>query len=82
MNFSALNLPQWTELGESLSGPDGEGKREEVLARLDALESRASASLRSSDCPEPLRLEALIRAVSHARDIASRVFKPVDLSAL
>ena len=58
MNFSALNLPQWTELGESLSGPDGEGKREEVLARLDALESRASASLRSSDCPEPLRLEA------------------------
>ena len=75
-------LPQWCELGEQLSGPDGESKREEVLARLETLEARATSSLRSPDCAEPIRVEALIRAIGHARGIASRVFKPVDLSAL
>jgi hypothetical protein len=76
------NLPQWSELGEQLSGPDGESKRSEVISRLDALEARANATLRSPACAEPARAEALIRAIGHARDIASRVFKPVDLSAL
>ena len=76
------DLPQWSELGEQLSGPDGELKRAEILARLDALEARANSTLRSPDCPEPIRVEALIRAIGYARDIASRVFKPVDLSAL
>jgi hypothetical protein len=76
------NLPQWSELGEQLSGPDGELKRAEMLSRLEALEARANASLRSPSCTEPVRIEALLRAIAHARDIASRVFKPVDLSAL
>lgn len=76
------DLPQWCELGEQLSGPDGESKRDEVLARLDALEARANSFLRLPDCTEPIRVEALIRAIGHARGIASRVFKPVDLSAL
>ena len=75
-------LPQWSELGEQLSGPDGEAKREEILARLENLEARANTSLRSSDCAEPMRVEALIRAIGHAREIATKVFKPVDLSAL
>jgi hypothetical protein len=75
-------LPQWSELGEQLSGPDGQSKREEVLDRLENLEARANSSLRSADCTEPARVEALIRAIGHARGIASRVFKPVDLSAL
>jgi hypothetical protein len=76
------NLPQWSELGEQLSGPDGELKRAEMLSRLEALEARANVSLRSPSCAEPARVEALIRAIGHARAIASRVFKPVDLSAL
>ncbi len=75
-------LPQWCELGEQLSGPAGESKREEILARLEALEARANDSLRSFDCSEPMRVEALIRAIGQARGIASRAFKPVDLSAL
>jgi len=75
-------LPQWTELGEQLSGSDGDAKRADLLARLEALEARANASLRSPSCAEPVRIEALLRAIAHARDIASRVFKPVDLSAL
>jgi hypothetical protein len=75
-------LPQWSELGEQLSGPDGEAKREEILARLDALEAHANTTLRSLDCTEPMRVEALIRAIGHAREIATKVFKPVDLSAL
>jgi len=29
-----------------------------------------------------MRVEALIRALGHAREIATKVFKPVDLSAL
>jgi hypothetical protein len=73
---------QWTELGDLLSGPDGEEKRAEILVRLEILESRANSLLRSSDCSEPARLEALVRAISHARDISTRVFKPVDLSSL
>ncbi|MFM8983295.1 MAG: hypothetical protein ACKOLA_10395 [Spartobacteria bacterium] len=76
------SLPQWSELGEQLSGPNGESKREEILARLDALEARANSTLRSPDCTEPMRVEALIRALGHAREIATKVFKPVDLSAL
>jgi hypothetical protein len=76
------NLPQWTELGEQLSGPDGDAKRMEVISRLEALEARANAALRSPSCAEPARIEALIRAIGHSREIASRVFKPVDLSAL
>jgi hypothetical protein len=76
------NLPQWTELGERLSAPDGDSARAEVITRLDSLEARANAALRSPDCAEPARVEALLRAISHARDITSRVFKPVDLSAL
>lgn len=75
-------LPQWSELGEQLSGLDGQSKRDEVLDRLQNLEARALSSLRSPECTEPARVEALIRAIGHARDIASRVFKPVDLSAL
>ena len=75
-------LPQWSELGDQLSGPDGESKREEVISRLEALEARANAALRSPDCAEPFRVEALIRAIGNARSIASQVFKPVDLSAL
>ena len=75
-------LPQWSELGDQLSGPDGESKRAEVISRLEALEARANAALRSPDCAEPMRMEALIRATRTARDIASRVFKPVDLCAL
>jgi hypothetical protein len=82
MQFPSPVLPQWTELGEQLSGPDGESKREEVLSSLEALESRANSSLRSPDCTDPARVEALIRAIGHARDIASSAFKPVDLSAL
>lgn len=76
------SLPQWSELGEQLSGPDGEAKREEILRRLDTLEARANISLRSPDCTEPMRVEALLRAIGHAREIATKVFKPVDLSAL
>lgn len=76
------NLPQWSELGEQLSGPEGESKRAEVVSLLEALETRANAALRSPDCAEPIRVEALIRAIGHAREIATKVFKPVDLSAL
>jgi hypothetical protein len=76
------HLPQWTELGEQLSGPDSESKRADVLARLQWLEDRAKASLYSPDCEEPARLEALTRAISHARTITEKVFQPVDLSAL
>jgi hypothetical protein len=76
------DLPQWCELGDQLSGPDGESKREDVLARLETLEARANSSLRSPDCANPMRIEALIRAIGQARGIASRAFKPVDLSAL
>lgn len=75
-------LPQWCELGEQLSGPAGESKRDEILSRLQTLEARANSSLRSSDCSEPMRIEALLRAIGHARGIANRAFKPVDLSAL
>lgn len=82
MLAAATTLPQWSELGDQLSGPDSDAKRAEVLSRLEALEARANASLRSPSCTEPVRIEALLRAIAHARDIASRVFKPVDLSAL
>jgi hypothetical protein len=75
-------LPQWSELGEQLSGPGGEEKRVEILARLEELESQANSLLSSFDCAEPARLEALVRAIGHARDIATRVFKPIDLSAI
>lgn len=82
MNSSQLQLPQWSELGDLLSGPDGDEKRMEILARLEVLESQANSFLRSFDCADSARLEALVRAIGHARDIATRVFKPVDLSAL
>ncbi len=52
------------------------------MARLQILEDRAKASLYSPNCEEPARLEALTRAISHARTIAEKVFQPVDLSAL
>lgn len=81
--FSAPpTLPQWTDLGQQLSGPDRKYKRADVMARLQILEDRAKASLYSPNCEEPARLEALTRAISHARTIAEKVFQPVDLSAL
>jgi hypothetical protein len=82
MQASVPVLPQWSQLGEQLSGPNGESKREEILAHLGNLEAFADSSLRSPNCSEPARLQSLLRAIEHARDIATRVFKPVDLSAL
>lgn len=38
---------QWTELGESLSGPDSERTRDEILEALSVLESRANTELRN-----------------------------------
>ena len=82
METSYPDLAQWSSLGEELQGPNGERKREEILSRLDDLTRQAEGSLNSPDCEDPAKVQALIRAIGHARDIATKVFKPVDLSAL
>lgn len=74
-------LPQWTELGEQLSGPDGDSKREEILNNLTILERRAEAELRSPTAAAP-RVLALLEAVHSAKKLANTLFKPVDLSSL
>lgn len=82
MESTYPDLAQWSSLGEELQGPNGEHKREEILSKLDDLLHQAEGSLNSPDCESPSKVQALIRAIGHARDIANKVFKPVDLSAL
>ena len=82
MESSYPDLAQWSSLGEELQGPNGEHKREEILSSLDDLSRQAEGSLNSPDCEDPAKVQALIRAIGHARDIATKVFKPIDLSTL
>lgn len=74
-------LPQWTELGEQLSGPEGDSKRDAILGILASLEHRAELELRSTPSDAP-RVLALLDAVQTAKKLASTLFKPVDLSSL
>ena len=82
MAFSDPQLPQWSALGEALSGPQGDAKREEILSTLGQLERQVETELRDPNAPEPDRLQALLAAVGHAKNIANKVLKPVDLSSL
>ncbi len=82
MNYSTTELPQWTELGTELSGPDGESKRQEIISILDALEIRAENSLKSAYGEASEKIQALLQAVDVAKQIAQTIHKPVDLSAL
>jgi hypothetical protein len=72
---------QWTELGESLSGPDSEKKRADILESLSVLESRANFELRNPLADAP-RVQSLLEAVQSAKKLAETIFKPVDLSTL
>ena len=72
---------QWTELGESLSGPDSERTRAEILEALSVLESRANTELRNPST-DAIRVQALLEAVQTAKKLAETIFKPVDLSTL
>lgn len=72
---------QWTELGESLSGPDSERTRDEILEALSVLESRANTELRNPST-DAIRVQALLEAVQTAKKLAETIFKPVDLSTL
>lgn len=82
MNFSTTELPQWTELGTELSGPAGESKRQEILAALENLEVRAESALRTAYGETSEKIQALLKAVETAKQIAETIHKPVDLSAL
>ena len=82
MNFSTTELPQWTELGTELSGPDGESKRQQILTTLENLEIRAESALRSAYGETSEKIQALLQALDVAKQIAQTIHKPVDLSAL
>ncbi len=78
---SSPNIPQWSELGEQLSGPDGERVRESILQNLAALEQRAESEMASPQADAP-RTQALLEAIQIAKKLAESLFKPVDLSTL
>jgi hypothetical protein len=71
----------WTDLGESLSGPDSERTRAGILDTLSTLESRANFELRNSSV-DANRVQSLLDAVQTARNLAETIFKSVDLSTL
>lgn len=82
MNFATSEIPQWTELGAELSGPNAEAKRSEILDTLSNLELSAENSLRTASGDDAKRLESLLKAAGTAKIIAGKVLKTVDLSAL
>jgi hypothetical protein len=71
----------WTDLGESLSGPDSERTRAGILDTLSTLESRANFELRNSSV-DANRVQSLLDAVQTAKNLAETIFKSVDLSTL
>jgi len=74
-------LPQWTELGEQLSGPNSSQVRSTLLDNLLSLERRAETELRLPKADAP-RILALLEAVQAAKKLANTLFKPLDLSTL
>jgi len=81
MFSSAPNLPQWTELGEQLSGPDAECIREDSLKLLMNLERRAEQEL-ASPHSDASRTQSLLEAIQIAKTLVKTLFQPVDLSSL
>lgn len=81
MSESSPNLPQWSELGEQLAGPDREGIREHILHNLKSLKHRADRELASPQADAP-RIQALIDAIQTAIKLVETFFKPLDLSTL
>lgn len=82
MNFATSEIPQWTELGAELSGPDAEAKRAAIQDALRDLELSTGNSLRTASGEAAQRLQSLLKATATAKLIAGKVLKPVDLSAL
>lgn len=82
MNFATSEIPQWTELGAELSGPNADAKRAEILDILRDLEISAENSLRTASGEVANRLQSLLKATATAKQIAGKVLKPIDLSAL
>ena len=82
MTSDTSSIPQWTELGSQLSGPDADQKRQEILNTLSDLESKVDISMRSAEIDMAPRLQALQQAIETARELANSILKPVDLSAL
>jgi hypothetical protein len=76
------NIAQWTELGQQLTGDEADSRRRQVLETLENLEIQVQADLRNPSTSEPMKLEALAKALETAKEIAQTVLKPVDLSAL
>lgn len=82
MTSDTSSIPQWTDLGSELSGPDSDRKRQEILNALQDLNSQVDHSMQSADSETYPRLQALRNAIQLAQDMANTILKPVDLSSL
>lgn len=82
MTSDTSAIPQWTELGSQLAGPDAERKREEIVNILLDLNFKVEQSMHSASAEVATQLKALQNAIKVAREITDSVLKPVDLSSL